>query len=73
MTSIMERIAEAEKQADAILEDASRTAREWITQAKSDADAKRIRAFLEKNPPSPLSRFYDFAIDTRGMAIEPLG
>lgn len=39
MTSIMERIAEAEKQADAILEDASRTARERITQAKSDADA----------------------------------
>ena len=39
MTSIMERIAEAEKQADAILEEASRAAREQVTQAKNDADA----------------------------------
>ena len=39
MTSIMERIAEAEQKADAILEEATRTARERITQAKSDADA----------------------------------
>ena len=39
MSSIMERIAEAEKQADAILEEASRTARERITQAKNDADS----------------------------------
>ena len=38
MTSIMEQIAEAEQKADAILEDATRTARERITKAKSDAD-----------------------------------
>lgn len=39
MTSIMERIADAEKQADAILEEANRTARERETQAKNDAEA----------------------------------
>ena len=38
MTSIMERIAEAERQADAILEEANRTARERVTQAKNDAE-----------------------------------
>lgn len=38
MASIMERIAEAEKQADAILEEANRTARERVTQAKNDAE-----------------------------------
>ena len=38
MTSIMERIAEAEKQADAILDEANRTARERVTQAKNDAE-----------------------------------
>ncbi len=38
MTSIMERVAEAEKKADAILEEANRTARERITQAKNDAE-----------------------------------
>ncbi|MBQ6077508.1 MAG: hypothetical protein IJK12_02135 [Clostridia bacterium] len=38
MTSIMERIADAEKQADAILEEANRTARERVTQAKNDAE-----------------------------------
>ena len=38
--------------------------------AKSAADAKRVRAFLEKNPPSPHSRFYDFGVDTQGMKIE---
>lgn len=39
MTSIMERIADAEKQADAILEEANRTARERVTQARNDAEA----------------------------------
>ena len=39
MTSIMARIADAEKQADAILEEANRTARERVTQAKNDAEA----------------------------------
>lgn len=39
MTSIMERIADAEKQADAILEEANRTARDRVTQAKNDAEA----------------------------------
>ena len=38
MSSIMERIAEAEQKADAILEEASRTARERITQTKNDAE-----------------------------------
>ena len=38
--------------------------------AKSPADAKRIRTFLERNPPSPHSRFYRFAVDRFGMRIE---
>ena len=38
--------------------------------AKSAADAKRIRRFMERNPPSPHSRFYDFAVDRLGMRIE---
>ncbi len=38
MTSIMERIAEAEQRADSILEEANRTARERVTQAKNDAE-----------------------------------
>ena len=38
--------------------------------AKSAADARRIRSFLERNPPSPHSRFYDFAVDRLGMQIE---
>jgi galactokinase/mevalonate kinase-like predicted kinase len=40
--------------------------------AKSAADAKRIRRFMERNPPSPHSRFYDFAVDRLGMRIEKL-
>ena len=40
--------------------------------AKSAADARRIRVFLEANPPSPHSRFYDFAVDRCGMSIERL-
>ena len=38
--------------------------------AKSAADARRIRSFLERNPPSPHSRFYDFAVDRLGMKME---
>ena len=38
--------------------------------AKNAADAKRIRRFMERNPPSPHSRFYDFAVDRLGMKIE---
>ena len=38
--------------------------------AKTPADARRIRDFLEKNPPSRYSRFYDFGIDDHGMALE---
>lgn len=38
--------------------------------AKSAADAGRIRRTLGRNPPSKYSRFYDFAIDERGLAIE---
>ena len=38
--------------------------------AKSKADARKIRSFLESNPPSPHSRFYDFAIDFGGMTLE---
>ena len=38
MASIMERIAEAEARADAILEDANRVARENVAKAKTDAD-----------------------------------
>ena len=38
--------------------------------AKSAADARRIRTFLERNPPSPHSRFYDFDVDRIGMRVE---
>lgn len=38
--------------------------------AKSSADAKAIRRFLESHPPSRHSRFYDFKIDDCGMRIE---
>ena len=48
MTSIMERIAEAEAKADAILEEANRTARERITQARNDAEAALAAADAEE-------------------------
>ena len=38
MTSIMERIAEAERQADAVLEEANRTARESVTRVRTEAE-----------------------------------
>ncbi len=38
--------------------------------AKSRDAARKIRAMLEKNPPSRFSRFYDFAIDPDGMTLE---
>ena len=38
MTSIMERIAEAETRADGILEEANRAARELVAKARTDAD-----------------------------------
>ena len=37
--------------------------------AKSGADARAIRRFLERNPPSRHSRFYEFAVDPEGMRI----
>ena len=48
MTSIMERIAEAEAKADAILEEANRTARERVTQARNDAEAALAAADAEE-------------------------
>lgn len=38
--------------------------------ARSRADAKKIRRLLTENPPSKWARFYDFAIDERGMTVE---
>ena len=38
--------------------------------AKSVATARRIREFLELNPPSLQSRFYDFDIDYSGMTLD---
>jgi galactokinase/mevalonate kinase-like predicted kinase len=38
--------------------------------AKSAADARRIRATLERNPPSPDSRVYAFSVDDVGMRFE---
>ena len=40
--------------------------------AKTPADAKQIRKFLEANPPSRHSRFYDFAVDPVGMTLSHL-
>ncbi len=44
MTSIMERIAEAESRADAIIEEANRTARERVANAKIAADEAIVSA-----------------------------
>jgi len=41
--------------------------------AKSRTDARRIRAMLERNPPSRHSRFYDFGIDRDGMTLTTIG
>ena len=38
--------------------------------AKSPAAARRVRKFLEANPPSRFSRFYAFDIDRTGMTLE---
>ena len=38
--------------------------------AKSPADARGIRVTLERNPPSPDSRVYAFAVDDAGMRFE---
>ena len=38
--------------------------------AKTAADAAKIRRRLGRNAPSKHSRFYDFSIDERGLAIE---
>ena len=38
--------------------------------AKSAADAAKIKRVLNRKPPSRYSRFYEFAIDERGLAIE---
>ena len=38
--------------------------------AKSPADARRILVTLERNPPSPDSRVYAFAVDDAGMRFE---
>ena len=40
--------------------------------ARTPGDAVRIRKMLEKAPPTPLSRFYDFEIDDIGMTTEYL-
>ena len=47
MTSIMERIADAESRADAILEDAARAARENVAKARTEAD-EQIAAAVER-------------------------
>ena len=38
--------------------------------AKSKADARAIRQELETNAPSRYSRFYDFALDEKGLSLE---
>jgi len=38
--------------------------------AKTQRDARKVRRFLERNPPSPYSRFYRFAVDPYGMRLE---
>lgn len=40
--------------------------------AKSKSDAKKIRAALNKNPPSRYSRFYDFEIDNQGLCLSAI-
>ena len=38
--------------------------------AKSPAAARKVRTFLERNPPTREARFYDFGLDSRGMTID---
>ena len=38
--------------------------------ASSNANAKKIRALLEREKPSKYSRFYDFEIDSEGIKLE---
>ena len=40
--------------------------------ARSPQAAKKIRSILSRNPPSKWARFYDFAVDEKGMAAENL-
>ena len=40
--------------------------------AKDESAAARVRRMLEHAPPSPTARFYDFAIDSKGLGVSRL-
>ncbi len=69
MTSIMERIAEAETRADAILEEANRTARENVAKARTEAD-EMIAAAAERERVHTAEMLQEAQKDGEGIAAE---
>ena len=69
MTSIMERIAEAESRADAILEEANRTARELVAKERTDAD-EAIAAAAESERTHTAEMLRQAQEDGEAMATE---
>ena len=69
MTSIMERIAEAESRADAILEEANRTARERVAKPKIDAD-ETIAAAAESERTHTAEMLRQAQTDGEAIAVE---
>ncbi len=69
MASIMERIAEAETRADAILEEANRTARECVANARTEAD-EAIAAAAESERTHTAEMLRSAQIDGEAIAAE---
>ena len=69
MTSIMERIAEAESRADAILEEANRAARERVAKERTDAD-EAIAAAAESARANTAEILRQAQTDGEGFAVE---
>ena len=69
MTSIMERIAEAETRADAILEEANRTARENVSKARTEAD-EAVREAAETARRQTAEILLEAQKDGEGIAAE---
>ena len=69
MTSIMERIAEAETRADAILEEANRTARELVAKTKTEA-ADAIAAAAESQRAHTVEILQQAQTDSEAIAAE---
>ena len=69
MTSIMERIAEAETRADAILEEANRTARELVAKTRTEAE-ESIAAAIESQRTHSAEMLYQAQTDGEAIAAK---